>query len=132
MLTYALRRFLILIPTLFVIITASFFFVRLIPGGPFDMEKALPPEIEKNLRERYHLNESKGMQYLRYLGLKQNKPKLDAEGKPLPVEATGLLHGDLGLSTKIKNRSINEILREPFKTSMALAVLSLAFGLLVG
>jgi oligopeptide transport system permease protein len=132
MLTYALRRFLILIPTLFVIITASFFFVRLIPGGPFDMEKALPPEIEKNLRERYHLNESKGMQYLRYLGLMQNKPKLDADGKKLPVEPTGLLHGDLGLSTKIKNRSINEILREPFKTSMALAVLSLAFGLLVG
>ena len=55
MLTFALRRFLILIPTLFVIVTASFFFVRLIPGGPFDQEKALPPEIEKNLRERYHL-----------------------------------------------------------------------------
>ena len=127
MLTFALRRFLILIPTLFVIVTASFFFVRLIPGGPFDQEKALPPEIERNLRERYHLNESKGSQFLRYLGLKQDAKKL-AAGE----EHTGLLYGDLGLSTKIKNRSINDILRDPFKTSMTLAVLSLIFALIIG
>ena len=127
MLTFALRRFLILIPTLFVIVTASFFFVRLIPGGPFDQEKALPPEIEKNLRERYHLNEGKGSQYLRYLGLKQDEKKL-AAGE----DHTGLLYGDLGLSTKIKNRSINDILRDPFKTSMTLAVLSLIFALIIG
>lgn len=128
MLTFALRRFLILIPTLFVIVTASFFFVRLIPGGPFDQEKALPPEIERNLRERYHLNEGKGSQFLRYLGLKQDEKKIAAG------EAhTGLLYGDLGLSTKIKNRSINEILlKGPFQTSMTLAVLSLILALIIG
>ena len=128
MLTFALRRILILIPTLFVIVTASFFFVRLIPGGPFDQEKALPPEIERNLRERYHLNESKGSQFLRYLGLKQDAKKL-AAGE----DHTGLLYGDLGLSTKIKNRSINEILlKGPFQTSMTLAVLSLILALIIG
>src|SRR5258707_11995798 len=116
MLTYALRRILILIPTMFVIITASFFFVRLIPGGPFDRERALPPEILFNLRERYHLNEPVFTQYLRYIGLKQDAKKIAAGEKP-----TGLLYRDLGLSTKIKNRTINEILLDgPFQTSMTL------------
>lgn len=128
MLIFALRRFFILFPTLFVIVTASFFFVRLIPGGPFDGEKILPPEIALNLRKRYHLDESKFSQYLRYLGLKQDRAAL-ARGE----KRTGLLYFDLGLSTKIKNRSINEILLNgPLQTSLTLAVLSLAFGLVIG
>jgi oligopeptide transport system permease protein len=114
--------------TLFVIVTASFFFVRLIPGGPFDSEKVLPPEIAFNLRKRYHLDETKFSQYLRYLGLKQDREAV-ARGEP----RTGLLYFDLGLSTKIKNRSINEILLNgPLQTSLTLAVLSLAFGLVLG
>lgn len=126
MLTYALRRILILIPTLFIIVTGAFFFVRLIPGGPFDKEKALPPEIERNLRERYHLNDSLPQQYLRYLGLNRENFKSGAK-------RTGLLFGDLGLSTKIKNRSINDILLDgPFQTSLSLAVLSLGFALMIG
>lgn len=127
MLTYAIRRILILVPTLFVIVTGAFFFVRLIPGGPFDKEKAVAPEIKRNLEARYHLDETQWNQYLWFMGLKQDKAAI-ARGEP----RKGLLYGDLGLSTKIQNRTINEILRDPFKTSMMLAVLSLAFALVIG
>ena len=78
MLPVPVRRWLSLIPTLFGVGTQACFFRRLIPGGPFDQEKALPPEIERNLRERYHLNEGKGSQFLRYLGLKQDAKKIAA------------------------------------------------------
>ena len=49
MLAYALRRIVGLVPTLFVLVTLSFFVIRLAPGGPFDQERALPPAIRANL-----------------------------------------------------------------------------------
>ncbi|MBB4005203.1 MAG: ABC transporter permease subunit [Aurantimonas endophytica] len=68
MLAFALRRLLSTIPVLLIAVTACFFILRLAPGGPFDQERALPPEVLANLRAYYHLDDPLIMQYLRYLG----------------------------------------------------------------
>ena len=54
MFQYLFRRLLVAIPTLFVIITLAFFMVRAAPGGPFDQDRKIPPEIEANLNRVYH------------------------------------------------------------------------------
>ena len=65
---HALTRLLGVIPTMLLLITVVFFLMRVAPGGPFDSEKALPPEIQQNLEAKYHLNEPLIQQYFRYLG----------------------------------------------------------------
>jgi oligopeptide transport system permease protein len=67
MLAYTLRRLLGAIPTLFVVITAAFFLMRLAPGGPFDQEQTLSPEIKANLEAAYGLHQPLLVQYGRYL-----------------------------------------------------------------
>ncbi len=57
MLRFALQRLFSAIPTLILLIALAFGLIRVAPGGPFDAEKRLPPEIEANLREAYHLDE---------------------------------------------------------------------------
>ena len=64
---YALWRLLGLIPTLLIMITVAFFLMRVAPGGPFDSEMLLPPDIEANLNARYHMDEPLLQQYFRYL-----------------------------------------------------------------
>ncbi|MDY8109219.1 ABC transporter permease subunit [Fulvimarina sp. 2208YS6-2-32] len=68
MIAFAVRRLLTTIPVLLIAITACFFILRLAPGGPFDQERALPPEVMANLRAYYHLDDPLIYQYLRYLG----------------------------------------------------------------
>ena len=68
MFQYLFRRLLVAIPTLFVIITLTFFMVRAAPGGPFDQDRKIPPEIEANLNRVYHLDEPLDWQYFRYMG----------------------------------------------------------------
>ena len=67
MLVYTLRRIAGLVPTLFVLVTLSFFIIRLAPGGPFDQEQALPPAIRANLDAAYGLDQPLLVQYGRYL-----------------------------------------------------------------
>jgi ABC-type dipeptide/oligopeptide/nickel transport system permease component len=67
MLSYALKRIAALAPTLLIIITVSFFVIRLAPGGPFDEEQTLPPEIKANLEAAYGLDQPLMVQYGRYL-----------------------------------------------------------------
>ena len=68
MLNYSLKRLASAIPTLLILITVAFFLIRIAPGGPFDSEKALPPEIEANLEAKYQLDDPLIIQYFRYLG----------------------------------------------------------------
>ena len=82
MLKFILRRCLEAIPTLFILITISFFMMRLAPGSPFTGERALPPEVLANIEAKYHLNDPISTQYFSYL--KQ------------------LAHGDFGPSFKYK------------------------------
>jgi oligopeptide transport system permease protein len=67
MLSFALRRLLVAIPTLFALLALSFFLMHAAPGGPFDRERDLPPEVEQRLRAEYHLDEPVAAQFGRYL-----------------------------------------------------------------
>ena len=87
MMRYALRRLLGAIPTLFVIITLAFFMMRAAPGGPFDGQRRLPPEVERNVKAAYNLDKPLAQQYLLSLGK--------------------LAHGDLGPSYKNKDFTVN-------------------------
>ncbi len=69
-----LRRLLVSIPVLLVVITATFFLIRIAPGGPFDSEKVVSPEILKNLNDAYHLNDPVYLQYLDYLKMNPYVP----------------------------------------------------------
>jgi oligopeptide transport system permease protein len=113
MIRFTVRRILEAIPVLWVIITASFFMIRFVPGGPFTAEKAVTPEILRNLEAHYGLNKPLGEQYLDYLG------KL-------------VLHGDFGPSFKYPNRTVNEIIAEKLPTSLELGTLSLVVALVLG
>lgn len=112
MLAYTLRRFLGAWPTLLVLVTLSFFLVRAAPGGPFDAEKNLPPEIEANLAAKYHLDEPLWQQYLRYLG--------------------DLARGDLGPSFKYVDYTVNELIAQGFPVSLRLGLAAMAVALLIG
>src|SRR5258707_11696068 len=100
MLRFIARRVLETIPVLFVIVTATFFMIRFVPGGPFTAEKAVTPEILRNLEAHYGLNKPLYRQYFDYLG--------------------SLLHGNLGPSFKYPNRTVNEILGDKLPTSLEL------------
>lgn len=112
MLHYALKRLLTAIPTLLVLITLSFFMMRAAPGGPFDSERALPPEIEAALQAEYHLDEPLLMQYGRYLG--------------------GLLRGDLGPSFQYQGYTVSELLAQGFPVSLSLGLWAMLLALLLG
>ncbi len=112
MLRFVLRRLLEMIPVLWVIVTATFFMIRFVPGGPFTAEKAVTPEVLRNLEAHYGLDKPLHRQYLDYLG--------------------NLLHGDLGPSFKYANRTVNEIIADKLPTSLELGLWSLAIALAVG
>ncbi|AVV34389.1 oligopeptide ABC transporter permease OppB [Halomonas sp. SF2003] len=112
MLSYTLKRMLQAIPTLLIVITLSFFLMRVAPGGPFDGERRLPPEIEQNLRAAYHLDEPLPMQYLRYLG--------------------DLVQGDLGPSFKYKDFDVSELISQGFPASLELGMWAILAALLIG
>ena len=112
MFRFVLRRLLQAVPVLFVIITATFFMVRFVPGGPFTAEKAIPPEILKNLEAHYGLDQPLWRQYLNYLGR--------------------VAHGDFGPSFKYANRTVNEIIGDKLPVSLELGGLALAVALGVG
>lgn len=112
MISYALRRLLAAIPTLLILITLAFFMIRLSPGGPFDTERALPPEIEANLNARYHLDEPLAMQYARYLG--------------------DVLRFDFGPSFQYRDWTVNELIRSGFPVSATLGLLAITLALFVG
>ena len=109
-LPFLIKRTLIGLFTLWIVVSLTFVLMRVMPGGPFDKERKLPAAIERNLLARYKLDGSLFRQYSDYL--------------------CDLVHGDLGLSTKYRNRSVNEIIGQSLPASMALG--SLAFVLALG
>ncbi len=113
---FVVRRVIEMIPVLWIIVTVVFFMVRLAPGGPFDAERNIPPEVLKNLNAYYHLDAPLYRQYLDYLG--------------------GLVRGDLGPSFKSASWSVNELIALGFPVSLELGayalVIALAAGLLAG
>jgi oligopeptide transport system permease protein len=109
---YFLKRLGGAIPTLFIIITGSFFMIRLAPGGPFDRERVVPPDIMKNLLRAYHLDEPLWQQFIRYL--------------------EGLAHGDFGPSFKYKDFTVAQLIAQGFPTSLALGTIAMVAALVIG
>jgi len=131
MLRYIGRRLLEAIPVMFVIITGTFFMQRFVPGGPFTAEKAVTPEVERNLLAYYHLNDPLWKQYADYLWdltPKRFHPFALTQGFDLK-EAFGI---DFRPSFKYPNRTVNEIIADKLPVSLELGVLSLGVALAVG
>jgi oligopeptide transport system permease protein len=109
---HSLRRLLGVIPTLLMLITVAFFLIRVAPGGPFDSEKVLPPEIEANLNAKYHLDEPLLQQYFRYLG------------------QIAVL--DFGPSFQYKDWTVNELIAQGFPVSLTVGLAAMVLAFVLG
>lgn len=109
---YAIRRLLGAIPTMFVIITLAFFMMRAAPGGPFDSERRLPPEIERNLKAAYDLDKPLLQQYAIYLGK--------------------AVQGDFGPSFKNKDFTVAQLIATGLPVSARLGLWAMGLALLIG
>ncbi|HEY0801568.1 MAG TPA: oligopeptide ABC transporter permease OppB [Steroidobacteraceae bacterium] len=112
MIRYFFRRLASAIPTLLIIITATFFLMHAAPGGPFDQEQTLPPEIMANLESAYGLDQPIFRQYGRYLN--------------------SLMHGDFGPSFKYKDFTVTELIGQGFPVTFQLGAIAMALALVLG
>lgn len=112
MFKYILKRLLQAIPTMLIIITISFFMMRLAPGGPFTGERSLPPEIEANLKKAYNLDKPLVEQYFDYI--------------------VNILQGDFGPSFKYTDFTVTELIATGFPVSLQLGILAILLALIVG
>ena len=112
MLKLALRRVAALIPTLLVIVTISFAIIRLAPGGPFDEEQGVSPEVRANVERLYGLDEPLPVQYLRYL--------------------RALAHGDFGPSLRQRDFTVSELIARGLPLSATLGLCAVALALITG
>jgi oligopeptide transport system permease protein len=112
LLRYALLRILGAIPTLLLVIAIAFLMVHAAPGGPFDSERALPPEIEANVRRAYNLDESLPEQFFSYVN--------------------GLWRGDFGPSYRYRDYTVAELIRVALPVSMQLGAIAMLVALMVG
>lgn len=112
MLKLIFKRLLEAIPTLLLLITISFFMMRLAPGNPFIAERSYPPEVMANLEARYHLNDPLILQYAHYL--------------------KALLQGDLGPSFKYKDYTVNELLEQAMPVSLELGLYAFLVAVILG
>jgi len=112
MLSFALRRLLTAIPTLLVMMALAFAMIRVAPGGPFDNERQLPPQIEQRMLEAYQLDEPLAQQFVHYVG--------------------ALLQGDFGPSFQYKDYSVNELIAAGFPVSLKIGSLAMLLALILG
>ncbi len=112
MLAYALRRIAGLLPTLFVLVTFSFFVIRLAPGGPFEQEQGLPPAIRANLDAAYGLDRPLLVQYGRYL--------------------SALVQGDLGPSFRYRDFRVTELIASGLPLSLTIGIAAAGLAFLLG
>jgi oligopeptide transport system permease protein len=112
MIHYIFKRILGSIPVLWLLITLTFFLIRLAPGGPFDSDKNISEEILQNILAKYHMDAPLWRQYLDYMLM--------------------ILQGDFGPSFRYANRTVNEIFAETFPVSAILGLGGLSFALVIG
>ena len=112
MLRYVLRRLVGAIPTLFLIVTISFFLIRVAPGGPFDLERPLEAKVMENLQRIYQLDKPLWQQYLTYL--------------------SNIARGDLGPSFYFRDFSVGELFRQGLPISIQLGAMALGLALFAG
>jgi oligopeptide transport system permease protein len=112
MLNYIIKRLIASIITIWVVVTATFFLIRALPGGPFDGEKQLLPQVKANLEAKFGLNKPVSEQYFIYLN--------------------NLLHGDLGPSMRYEGRTVNDVIAYSFPASAKLGLVAVFFSVLIG
>ena len=112
MLRFIGRRLLVAIPTLFLVVTVAFFMMRAAPGSPFDSDRKLAPEIERNVMAKYGMDKPIGEQYFNYI--------------------KGVVQGDFGPSLKYQDKSVLEILQENYKVSLVLGLSAILIASIVG
>ncbi|MEN7344151.1 MAG: ABC transporter permease subunit [Pseudomonadota bacterium] len=112
MLRYAITRLLSVIPTLLLVMAVTFALVHAAPGGPFDSERSLPPEMQARLEASYGLDQPIWKQFFNYLG--------------------GLAQGDLGPSFRYRQLDVSELIGDAIPVSATLGLLALVLGTLVG
>jgi ABC-type dipeptide/oligopeptide/nickel transport system permease component len=112
MIAILVRRLLQALPVLFIVVSLTFLLVRIAPGNPFSGDKKIAPEILAQLEEQYDLHGTLGRQYGQYLWK--------------------IAHGNLGLSTQYRNRTVNEIVGQALPVSMVLGSLAFALALAIG
>jgi len=109
---FIIRRFLGIFPTLFIIISISFFLIRAAPGGPFDTEKAIPQEVLVNIEAKFHMNDPLIVQYGSYM--------------------YDILRGDLGPSFRYADHDVNYFIANSFPISIQLGSLAIILALILG
>lgn len=109
---FVIRRFLVLIPTMLIIITVCFFLIRIAPGGPFSREKKIPPQILANIEAKYHMDEPVIQQFGRYLW--------------------NVVRGDLGPSYKYKDYDVNYYIMSGLPNSLILGGLAMLLAVVTG
>lgn len=112
MIHFTLRRLVWLVVTLWTVFTFTFLLMRAVPGGPFDKERSVPPEIKQNLERRYHLDEPVWDQYWH--------------------ELARLAQGDLGYCMNTGDYSVNYVIRQGLPISATLGLLALTLALTLG
>ena len=112
MLRFLCKRIALAIPVMLAVVTITFFLIRLAPGGPFDQERKVSPEVMANLYAQYNLDAPVSRQYVDYVA--------------------DLLRGDLGPSFRYTNRSVNEMIASGFPITLELGLYALIFALFVG
>ncbi len=109
---YIIRRLIGLIPTLFIVVTISFFLIRIAPGGPFDAERRPPEQVIKNIEAKFNLDAPLHIQYLRYIG--------------------DIARGDLGPSFRYQDHDVNYYIANSLPNSLLLGFVALGLALLLG
>lgn len=109
MVRFLIRRLLHALVVLWVVASLTFLLLHITPGGPFDRERRLPPEVLANVAAKYHLDEPWWNQYTRYL--------------------TGIVRGDLGPSYKYLDRNVTDIVADTLPVSASLGLFALGFSL---
>ncbi len=112
MIRFLFRRLWVAVPTLFLVITAAFFMMRAAPGNPFDTDRKLPAQVERNIMAKYGMDRPLGEQYLTYLG--------------------NVLQGDLGPSLKYQDKSVLDLIKEGLPTSAVIGLSALTLACLIG
>lgn len=112
MIAFLVRRFVALLFTLWVVFTVSFLLMRAVPGGPYSGERNLPPEIEQNIKQRYRLDLPLVQQYA--------------------IELANVARGDLGLSIRLQDFTVNQVIAQGLPISAALGILALGFAVALG
>ena len=112
MLRYSLHRLLAAIPTLLLVATFAFLLLHAAPGGPFDSQKRLLPQIQQSIEAHYHLDEPLWRQYLRYVG--------------------DLAHGDLGPSFQYRGTRVNQLIAQGLPVDIAVGLSAIVLALIAG